>query len=136
MTITELKTCGKRYFDKDSIRLWGSKIESAPNSENIFIESIDSFDRKHRIYKVAVVTADRDIESLMEIDDETFWDSLHTAQKYRKDITAKIRDIKQRSQQSVTEIRLISCENNTVELSVSLSDGSSEKMVVKYERVD
>ena len=136
MTITELKTCGKHYFDEDSIRFWGSKIESAPNSENIFIESIDSFDRKHRIYKVAVVTSDRDIESLMEIDDETFWDSLHTAQKYRKDITAKIRDIKQRSQQSVTEIRLISCENNTAELSVSLSDGSSEKMVVKYERVD
>lgn len=56
MTITEMKAINKEkgyhFFDRDSMRFWGSKVHTAPNKYRLFIESHDNFDRTKKLYTV------------------------------------------------------------------------------------
>ena len=56
MTIAEMKAINKakgyHFFDKDSMRFWGSKVCTAPNKYRLFIESHDDFSRTKKLYTV------------------------------------------------------------------------------------
>lgn len=56
MTIAEMKAINKakgyHFFDKDSMRFWGSKVHTAPNKYRLFIESHDDFSRTKKLYTV------------------------------------------------------------------------------------
>ena len=56
MTINEMKAINKAkggfYFTPDTVKFWNSKIHTAPNRYNLFIESHDSFNREYRLYCV------------------------------------------------------------------------------------
>lgn len=56
MTIAEMKAInaakGYHFFDKESMRFWGSRIHAAPNKYGFFIESHDNFDRTRKLFTV------------------------------------------------------------------------------------
>lgn len=52
LTIKEISERFPQYFAKGEIKYWGSKFETEPNKHNIFIESVDNFDKTMRIYKL------------------------------------------------------------------------------------
>lgn len=68
MTITEMKaksaSNGYHFFDRDTMRFWGSKIHTAPNKYGLFIESHDNFDRTRKLYRVCIFTGKCTVETI------------------------------------------------------------------------
>lgn len=56
ISINEMKATaeakGKFYFAPDTVAFWGSRIHTAPNRYNLFVESYDNFDRTRKLYAV------------------------------------------------------------------------------------
>ena len=54
MTMTEAKaiykSTGKHFFDSDTIKYWGSKIETALYKNRCFVTSENNFDNTKRLY--------------------------------------------------------------------------------------
>lgn len=68
MTITELKQkCSSdcHFFDKDTVKFWGSKVCSRVFKNNCFVTSEDNFNRTERLYSIRRFTGDS-IETIGE----------------------------------------------------------------------
>ena len=91
MTFAEMKkiskAADKHYFDKDALEFWGSKFECEPNTNNIFVESVDDFYKKDRLYKVMSFTLDgrtHDIKPMqVEKNSPCFFTTLQSALDFR-----------------------------------------------------
>lgn len=50
--IAEYNKTGKYFFSKDTVKFWGSRIESVLIDGEYFVTSEDNFDRTKRLYTV------------------------------------------------------------------------------------
>lgn len=94
MTIAEMKAINKakgyHFFDKDSMRFWGSKVYTAPNKYRLFIESHDNFDRTKKLYTVRFFNVCGSIEIIEPANiAETYehFESLENAKDFLKKLT-------------------------------------------------
>ena len=94
MTITEMKAINKEkgyhYFDRDSIKFWGSKVHTAPNKYRLFIESHDNFDRTKKLYTVRFFNVCGSISTIEDAKTaETYehFESLEKAKTFLKNLT-------------------------------------------------
>lgn len=94
MTISEMKAINKEkgyyFFDKDSMKFWGSKIHTAPNKYRFFIESHDNFDRTKKLYTVRFFNVCGSIEIVEDAKTaETYehFESLEKARTFLKKLT-------------------------------------------------
>ena len=91
MTFAEMakisKAADKHYFDKESLEYWGSKFECDPNANNIFVESIDDFYQKERLYNVVSFTLDGQAHTIKPMQVESsrthFFPTLQSALDFR-----------------------------------------------------
>lgn len=96
-TITEMKQRNKMaggcFFDRESMRFWGSKIHTAPNKYGFFLESHDSFDRSKKLYTIRVFLpsgrlAIQTIEPADIANTYEHFPTLEAAKKFMKEVTA------------------------------------------------
>ena len=94
MTIAEMKAINKakgyHFFDKDSMRFWGSKVRTAPNKYRLFIESHDNFDRTKKLYTVRffnVCGSIKIIEPANIAETYEHFESLENAKDFLKKLT-------------------------------------------------
>ena len=56
MTISEVKSIvrsnGYHFFDKDTMKYWGSRIETSVFKNGCFVTSEDNYDKTERLYTV------------------------------------------------------------------------------------
>lgn len=131
MSIDELKERASYYFTNNNDSYWGSKIESPPDEHNMFIESIDNFQKTQRIYLVKFINIiTNKISSLHDMAD-TELHSLEEAEAYRNIIANRIKNmtdiINMKSKCSNTETNTLLIEYsdgsaNTIEIPTTISN--------------
>ena len=85
MTITEMKELNKDngycYFDRETMKYWGSKIVATYNN-GLFIESLtDSVVEGNAVYKVAIMFTNGDVCTIEKNHEETFFSTLEEAKE-------------------------------------------------------
>ena len=62
MTISEVKSIvkanGGHFFDKDTRKFWGTRIETSVFKNGCFVTSEDDFDRTERLYTIRRFTGE------------------------------------------------------------------------------
>jgi len=48
---------GSHYFDKETVKYWGSKVHTDPNKYGLFISSEENFDGTKRLYSIKFFNA-------------------------------------------------------------------------------
>ena len=99
MTIAEMKAINKangyHFFDRDTMRFWGSKVHTAPNKYRLFIESHDNFDRTEKLYRVCFFNVCGSIETIEPktiAESYVHFASLDKARAFRDKLTKALDD--------------------------------------------